>query len=160
MKKLLALLICVLMISMLSVTAFAEVSPTADVRTKVEINVPHPFAGNVEKTQDGENVSFKVEAKEGYKFGSWTISGVEGVDYEIVSGDLNSADLVIKPINDVKVTANFLTLAGEVPTEPTQGDKNDSDKSPQTGDNVEIFVLVAFAAVALMIASKKQLIKD
>lgn len=53
--------------------------------------------------EEGGNVTLTANAKSGYKFSRWQISG----SYKIVSGNLNSEDLVITPTGNVTIVAVF-----------------------------------------------------
>ncbi len=106
------------------------------------------------------------ENVEGYAFLKWQIIG----DYEIVSGSLTSADLVIRPLGNIEVKTIFEKIDdiedGDVPEEdhedgddgkkPQKGEVNDSDTSPQTGNSIVLVLLSTFvASLAVAVTTRK-----
>lgn len=86
---------------------------------------------------DGDKYTLTAsKPTKGYAFAKWEISG----KYEIVSGSLTSEKIVIKPLGDVTVK--------EVFTKVVQGAVNNSDKSPQTGNNLPIVLFAIFLCSA------------
>ena len=107
MKKVIAILAAVLLIVVSSVTAFAEVSPTAPVKYKVEVEAKTggTASSNTQVIQIGDQVILIASPDSDYEFTGWVIDG----KYEIISGDLNSPYLVIKGESDIKAIASFKT---------------------------------------------------
>ena len=93
----------------------------------------------VKKNSDG-TVTLTASPKNGGVFNFWDIVG----DYEIVSGDLKSAVLVIRPLTDIYAVAKF-SKEGEtvVPTEPSK----DQPTSPKTG--YPIAMVIALMGLAI-----------
>ncbi len=105
--------------------------------------------GRVKKGSNG-SVTLTAISKNGGVFQNWTLIG----DYEIVSGDLNSEELVIIPYTDVDAVAHF-TKPGETPTEPTTPEK-DGGTSPKTGYPLFfIFGAMGLAIITGAVATKK-----
>lgn len=73
------------------------------------------------------------------------------VDYIIVSGSLTSETIIIEPLTDLIITANY----NDVVTDPATGKPAD-DKSPATGDMLLVYASVAMLAVfSVAFAAKK-----
>lgn len=142
MKKFLAILFSVVIIAtFMAVPAFAEVSPEGEVVHKVEIK-----GGDTQQVKDGESVTLKVEDDD-KDFEKWVIIG----EYKIVSGDLNSKELVIIPESDLVVEKVFKTPAADEDKE-----ENKSDTSAPTGNGtLMVTVLLTAGAFVAMVASKK-----
>lgn len=104
----------------------------------------------VKKGSDG-TMTFTATPKNGGVFTKWELIG----DYEIVSGDLKSAVLVIRPLTDIYATAYFVK-PGETPTEgDTTPDKGDNT-SPKTGYPLFfVFGVMGLALAMGVVATKK-----
>ena len=97
------------------------------------------------KDANTDEVTYKADPDNGYKFDEWIITGVEGVDYEIISGSLDGTPIVIRPLTDkFSITPDFSKVGGE---------GSGSDTSPVNGDFAATAVL-AVAALGLL-ATKK-----
>ncbi len=166
MKKVLVLTFAVMMIACLSLSAFAEVSPTAPV--VYDVSVSSYAGGNVNTSYDEETGVYTLvaAANDSNSFSKWEITG----DYEIVEGTLESATLKIKCASDVEVSAVFVDENGDVvvddvqtpddtvPSTTTPAD--DSSDAPQTGSNTLSYLALALCvACAVAFISKKQLAK-
>ena len=83
----------------------------------------------------------------------------EGVDYTVVSGNLKSKTLVIKPINRLIICGNYSgTITDPLSASSVPGTK--PDKSPKHGDlNVMYIAIVMLAAGAVLFGAKRQLSK-
>lgn len=83
----------------------------------------------------------------------------EGVDYTVVSGNLKSQTLVIKPINRLAICGNYSgTITDPLSASSVPGTK--SDKSGRWGDlNVMYVAIVMLAAGAVLFGAKRQLSK-
>lgn len=160
MKKFLAILFSVVILAtFMAIPAFAAKSPEGELVYKVNFTSYASGKGQASSYEvDGDTIILTA-ADSKYAFKGWIINGVEGVDYEIVSGDLNSETLVIRPLADVDVKEVFdvpgLVLDEEGnPVE--EGNKNDSDKAPQTGNGMLAVVsFLTAGAFAAMIVTKK-----
>ena len=112
--------------------------------------------GRIKKGSDGTSTLTATE-KNGSTFQEWVLE----CDYDIVSGDLKSKVLVIRPKTDVYAMAYF-TKPGDEPTEPTKpddGKKSDGGSSPKTGYPLFfVFGAMGLALIAGVVATKK--IKD
>ena len=172
MKKVFAIVLSLILVFALSITAFAAKSPTGQKYYNVTLQKGIAVEGvesagvNAVIDEDG-NVHVKADPKEG-TFNSWSIykivktngkqkitKAVNGKDYEILSGSLNSKDLVIKPLADIVICGNY---NGKI-TDPSTG-KAKQDKSSKTGD-VEVLYLsvIMLASLSVCAAAKKQLSK-
>lgn len=118
---------------------------TADPENLGDVSVS---PSRIKKNSDG-TMTFTATGKNGGVFAKWEIIG----DYEIVSGDLNSAVLVIRPYTDIYATAKF-TKNGE--PLPDDDSKKDDSTSPKTGYPLFIvFGLMGLALCAGVVATKK-----
>lgn len=141
MKKILAVLFAVLLISVSSVAALAAPSPTAPViyNVTVETQQGGSVHSSVETVQQGDQVILTATVDDGYIFTTWNISG----EYEIIEGSLSSERIVVRPDSDIHATAGFKAASADVPTSPTEGPApgpgNDSPTSPQTGYDGFVF---------------------
>ena len=141
MKKILAVLFAVLLISVSSVEALAAPSPTAPViyNVTVEAQQGGSVHSSVETVQQGDQVILTATVDDGYIFTTWNISG----EYEIIEGSLSSERIVVRPDSDIHATAGFKAASADVPTSPTEGPApgpgNDSPTSPQTGYDGFVF---------------------
>ena len=164
MKKLIAFVLCMAVICTLSVTAFAAESPSASAKVSVTLRKADG-EGTVEKSDiaytidNGGVVTVKSNADYG-KFNSWSIykgeaAAVEGTDYKIVSGSLNSAELKIEVFADVVICANY---NGAITDPDVKSDS--SATSPETGDfAVASMAVVMLVAAAVVFGAKKQFSK-
>ena len=113
----------------------------------------HADPKKVKKNSDG-TVTLTASGINGGVFNVWTLSG----DYDIVSGDLNSDTLVIRPYTDIYAVAHF-TKPGETPTEPDKGGEtpdNGPKSSPKTGYPLFlVFGLLGLALIGGVVATKK-----
>ena len=152
MKRIFALLLSICLLASFSVTAFAEYySPSGSVVFKYEYEIVGN--GSVDKIalEDG-SYKFVAIPDEGENFTGWNIIGK---DYLIVSGTLNSTEIVILAKSDVKLIANFTSLTD---ADKPSGDasKDESEDSPQTGDSTMVVIpLILLAAAATVVAFKK-----
>ncbi len=106
--------------------------------------------GRIKKNTDGTSTLTAVEENGGV-FQEWVITG----EYDIVSGDLKSKVLVIRPYTDVYATAYF-TKPGETPTEPAKPDDKGGNTSPKTGyPLVLVFGMMGLAMIGGIVAYKK-----
>lgn len=142
MKKFLAVLFSMIILAVfMAVPAFAAGSPEGEIIFTVEM----PDGEKISVTE-GETVTLEVSDTE-KEFEGWKITG----EYDIVSGTLTSAKLVITPKSDLTVEETYAdTIIQEDKNE------NESDKAPQTGNGVlMVTVLLTAAAFVGMVATKK-----
>lgn len=142
MKKFLAVLFSVVILAtFMAVPAFAEGSPEGEVIFTVEM----PNGEKVAVTEGG-TLTLKVSDTE-KEFKGWVITG----EYDIVSGTLTSAELVILPKGDITVEETYKDAVLD-----DEKDENDSDKAPQTGNGaLMVTVLLTAGAFVAMLATKK-----
>lgn len=157
MKKIIALIITVLLISAVSVCAFATedvVSPTDAPIFNIDlISYDSGVAENipVDPVQEGDTITLTAPESDG-EFVGWTIVG----DYELVAGTLEDEVITIRPLSDLQIVANY--SHGTTPG----GDIDDGDNSPQTGDDMLFIVIAAlfvFGGIGCVFAGKKLLAK-
>lgn len=141
MKKIFAVILCVMVMFSISVPAFADniKSPVGEefheVTVRNGIGVEGVTVPDVAtQVKDGEKVTVKPDPEKG-DFDNWTIyidydnsKAVEGRDYIIVSGSLTGENLTIIPKTDLIICGNY---DGKI-TDPNTGDQKDPD-APQTG---------------------------
>lgn len=165
MKKLLIPLLVLAMVFSLSLCAFAESvpSPTAPVVYEVTVNQPNKNVGSVSRVDNNDGtITLTVSPEEAVSFTKWVLEG----DYEIVSGDLTSTTIIIKPKADnVIVNTEFktaeTTTSAEETTVPSDApaDDNGSDTSPETGAPVAAVAVTLAVAMGAAFVAKKQLSK-
>lgn len=209
MKKLIAILMSLCLLTGLSLCVFAAedeiVSPTDTAVYSVEFI---SYAGGtaeevfVETVAVGDTIVITAPpAPEGSKFVGFTVEG----EYELVSGSLTpdgeeaaevsavstaaeegyvltsarrypaqasavstaaeeGYTIVIRPLGDVTVVANYSPIESEPDTQPTEPapDDDDGNDSPQTGDSLMVFAIAVIAVLAIggcALATKKLLSK-
>lgn len=147
MKKFLAVLFSVVILAtFMAVPAFAAVSPEGEVVHTVELP-----SGDTVEVADGDTITLEKEDN-GYEFTGWVIEG----EYEIVSGDLTSDNLVIRPLSDLVVEATYDSGDENLEDDDVEVDENESDKAPQTGNGTIVLVtLLTAGAFVAMVATRK-----
>lgn len=166
MKKIIAVILCVLSICALSVTAFAaESSPVAPTKVSVILRKGVGTQGiekaDVTYTPDA-NAVVSVKAAEGTygTFKSWSIykhdgtPAVANTDYQIVSGTAQSKEISIKLLSDVIICANY----GNVITNPLSSSSGTTSTSPATGDVAVMYAAVVMLACAAVIFGTKKVL--
>ena len=185
MKKLISIILALVLVSVLSVSAFAAVSPVAPVEKDYE-GVTVTITPNV---QNPSQLTFEAVEKEGYKFIGWDIE----VDYEKIAeikGEKdpvtglykNPVTVIMKDgtvLTDIDVNPIYEKIDSATPDEeepdddegddedkkpadkkPSKkpADKKPADESPKTSDSM---AMLALAAIALggAVVSKKRLSK-
>lgn len=160
MKKVFAILLAAVLVMALSVTAFAAgSSPEGVSYYKVHIIDGNGSKTQTEKVPVGEEITLKADPDKG-DFDEWKIFkadgsiAVAGKDYEVVSGSLSKSPLVIIPMANLIITANY--DGKETDFEIDNGEVT----SPQTGD-VAVYALCSVMVLALAgaVVAKKQLVK-
>ncbi len=159
MRKLFAVLMCLCLVTAFTVCAFATEgdnvqSPTDKPVFSVEfISYESGTAHSTEKVVEaGETIELAAPESENGVFTGFTIEG----EYELVSGALNKSPIVIRPLSDLIVVANYKDAT--VDPKPD----NPDDNSPQTGDTLMIVCITVAALVAICgaaYATKKLLAK-
>ena len=160
MKKVFAILLAAVLVMALSVTAFAAgSSPEGVSYYKVHIIDGNGSKTQTEKVPVGEEITLKADPDKG-DFDEWKIFkadgsiAVAGKDYKVVSGSLTKSPLVIIPMANLIITANY--DGEETDFEIDNGEVT----SPQTGD-VAVYALCSVMVLALAgaVVAKKQLVK-
>ncbi len=139
-------------VCLLAVPASAVKSPAGE--SVFQITVTTFFNGVREPgdytMQDDGTILLTISPKGEYTFTGWMIDG----DYEIVSGDLKSEKLVIRPLSDLKIEEayNVKGSQGEIENE------NDSDEAPVTGDlGMLSAALLTLTGLGTVLFAKKRL---
>lgn len=164
MKKFIALLLCVLLLVSFSVNAFAAKSPVADDVFNITIINGANAKPNVSTNDGTKNVTVEADPDKG-DFDEWVIYkddgktlAVEGVDYEIVEGSLDAEKLVITPLKGVIICGNYNGVATKPVVVKPDSDKDDSNKAPQTSDNLATALsVVMIAALGFAVVAKKRI---
>lgn len=166
MKKVISCLIALTLLLCGLVSVSAEVSPSASTGDKIIIvdTVPCPpeagdstpsidNSGKVEATGE-EEVTLTATPKDGYKFDHWEF--VFG-DFTIVSGDLTTPVIVIRPTGDNDIRANaYFVKDGEESSDPSDGPTtppDDGNESPVTGDPFFGFAIAGTAVLLVSVAA-------
>ena len=183
MKKLVSIVLALVLVSVLSVSAFAAVSPVAPVEK--------PYEGGTATittvTSSPSQYIYEATAKDGYKFVGWEIEG----EYAPADLDLTNPTITITLKDGTVVVPKFEKIEDptdpdepvEDPTEPTDDDEpvddeptddeptddepvddepvddkptDDEPVSPGTGDSMAMLALAA-AALAGVVVSKKRI---
>ena len=161
MRKYLAVLLAVLMLSALCVSVFAGndpiVSPTTNPEYLVEVDDyadGAPPKVSSETVPVGGTIRFDSDPNSPYKFVGFTID----CEYTIVEGSLDGPYIVIMPASDIVVIAEY----EGVPIETNPSDT--SSDSPQFGADIT-WIAIAFAvlvvcAVAAVFVAKRYAKKE
>ncbi len=124
------------MVFSLATVAFAADSPSGKPTVSVDTSSSNANAGSVQKAENKDgSVTLTATAAKGYTFKGWTITG----EYTIVSGSLNSANLVIKASGDCVVKANF---------SGTGAAGDGSGTGPETGYSIALLVFAGAVSLA------------
>ena len=136
-----------------AIASFSEEKDYLNVYAKAE---PEEYGdatadpSRIKKNTDGTSTLTAVEENGGI-FQEWVLE----CEYDIVSGDLKSKVLVIRPYTDVYATAYF-TKPGEEPTEPQKKDDDSSKSSPKTGYPLFfVFGAMGLALIGGVLVTKK-----
>lgn len=144
MKRIISLLLAFILLFSFSTVAFAEKSPAGDEYYEVTIIYPNGDHESFEVIP-GDTVELELANGEDKDFIKWEIKG----EYEIISGSLTGDKIVIRPLGDLTIKKIFKDSR-------PQGDSNDSEESPQTGDIfIPLFGILAASSVAAVISRKK-----
>lgn len=134
MKKIMSVVFALILVSAMSISAFAEGSPVAPINKTFE-------GGKVTYSQNagGTEFTFTAEKKDGYNFTGWTIDTTK---FDIVSGSLTSETIVVKPLAGANletasntVVPNFEKIPVTVTTSTTAAttaDTTDADDKDTT----------------------------
>ncbi len=158
MKKIVSAILALLLVSSISVCVFALPSKQATVKKE-------HTGGTATYTYDPTkgDITVTIDMKKGYKFKGWTINS----DYEIVSGDISSGKIVIRPKKGVDIkhlakvaTPKFEKIDSNESEETTKsGDNGGSSTSPKTSDNGMAIPMLALLALCGVAVSTKKLSK-
>lgn len=157
MRKFLSILMTVLLLGSLSICAFAAPSPTDApifniVYYSYEDGTQQQIA--IDPVENGETVQITANTSGDRAFTGFAIQG----QYELVSGTLTDATIVIRPLSDLVITANY-----ENTTPSTNTPVDNGSTSPQTGDSMLILFValaVVFGAAGCVVATKRLRAKE
>ncbi len=164
MKKFFALLLVTLLLVSFSVTAFAAKSPVADDVFNVTIINGANAKPNVSKNDGTKDITVEADKDKG-DFDEWVIYkadgktlAVEGVDYKIVKGSLTAEKLVIRPLKGIIICGNYDGVTTKPIVVKPDEEKDDSNKAPQTSDNLATALsVVMIAALGVAVVAKKKI---
>ena len=153
MKRLISVALALVMIFALTATFAAKSSPSGEDYYSIVVKYT-PADGSL-GTASGDKSSVKVSEpdpdgnvtltavnKGQGAFIKWTIDG----EYDLVSGKLTDAVIVIKPKSDITAVAEF-EKPGATPDQKPTEKPNDSQTSPKTGD--PMWIILGLAVLAL-----------
>lgn len=161
MKKIFAILLCVIALFTLAAPAMAASSPTGDQLCNV-IVITNPGVRNPAKSYKvGSTIFAEYDPSVG-DFDNWTIYrfdgslAQEGVDYKYLTGDSKLNKISIQVNGDLIVCANY----NKQVTDPITGQANKQPDSPQTGYSLALcFSLVMLGVAAVVVSAKKLTVK-
>lgn len=158
MKRTLSVLIAMLLILCATVPAFAAVSPTGAKDITVTVVPTEGGGGSYDAITkydpvNGATIQFVPKPNDGYTFDHWVIEG----DYEIISGSLETGDLVIKAYSDIIATPYYVKSGPTTASEATMVtgatiQQNTEKTSPKTGSNDMTGVVGVTVGVSLLFA--------
>lgn len=147
MKKVVSVVLALVLVSVLSVSAFAAKSVVAPVEKEYD-------GGKItyQPSADKDNeYTFVADPKDGYNFIGWEIEG----DYEIVSGSLEGSPITVI-LKDGTAPEDVTPLFEKVSDEPIETTKKPGkDTSPKTGKSVAMLALAVVACGGLIVSKKK-----
>lgn len=147
MKRVISLLIVVLILAMTSAVAVGAIeSPTKANVWNITVGTEGSGTATADRyqiTHDDEG-NITLNAEDGNdKFVRWKITG----DYTIISGDLTSRTLTIKPGSDLNAVAVF-SSGQQTTSSSTSSGTNSGSTSPKTGSFTYVFILTLIALAA------------
>ena len=151
MKKMLAIVLAFVIVAVLSVTAYAALSPVSV--GEYEIIVGSYATGvlgdaNYTINADGTVTLIKAASSD-YAFEGWKITG----KYEVVSGNEMSDVYVIRPKSDLRIIEMYDNPAAK----GEAGYSDDSPTSPVTGSNLLALGAIALLSLSGAVVAKKRL---
>lgn len=104
MKKLIALITALILVLSTATVAYGAISPEGKKEYLVQVyNNVTDSKDDMASVEVGQNYTASAKDIPGYIFVGWDISG----EYDIVSGDLSSADITVLPKSDLVLTAMY-----------------------------------------------------
>ncbi len=178
MKKLIAVVLCVILSFSLCVSVAAKVSPTAKEKVQIIIKKGNGVIVNADSStvEQKSDISYAVEAGHSVtvtpdeatygKFDSWSVykvvneggvvkyvAAVAGVDYRIISGSLTEKSFKFEALRDLIICANFGGTITDPALDSSQAGKK--PESPQTSDVAPFAVLALLVSAASLFGIKK-----
>ena len=156
MRKLFAVLMSLCLVLSFCICAFATEGSSVQSPTDEPVHSVEFISYDTDKPSSteytvvaGDTIEITAPDSENSDFNGFTIEG----EYEIISGGLDNQTIVIRPLSDVIIIANY----NNTPTAPSTSGDNGND-SPQTGADPMIFVIAVAAVAAIVgitLATKK-----
>ena len=152
MKKICVIVMSLVMMLIMTTSAFAVISPSGETNFTVKHYVVSMITGDTsyqwyKVVPEGDTLKLTVDEKYIGKFVKWDIKG----EYDIVSGELTDEEIVIRPTTDVEV---YLYVNAEV-----EGPSNGSPESPDTSSNAFGVIAVMVLALGTAVVAKRELSK-
>ena len=157
MKKLLAVLLCVIALFSIAVPAMAIDSPEGEQLVNVTVATV-PGTKNPAKSYKVKSIINAEADPNAGTFDSWTIYrpdgslAVEGTDYKYITGSAKATSISIEVSSDLIVCANYNGKG----TDPITGDGKKQPDSPKTGEAVAVYATVLMLAGAAFTFAKKK----
>ena len=155
MKRIASVILALVMVFALTATVAAKDSPTGKDFYSITCGYS-PADGslgtassdknsvNIGASGEGGQVTLTAVTKGNGVFSKWAIDG----DYEIVSGSLTDAVIVVKPSSDISAIAEFTKSGASPDTSSSKASSgNGSKDSPKTGD--PLWIVLGLAVLAL-----------
>lgn len=164
MKRIIAFATVVMLLMFSTVSVMAEVSPTSETKYKVTIGTtssstsvsvePGSITTSSNEITEGEEITLTATENDGFTFSTWVIDG----EYELVDGySLTDKVIVIIPLSDVTINAEFVDADGETSTTDGTGSDDTSATSPKTGESAAAVVITLLAACAVATVARKRI---
>lgn len=148
MKKMFSIFVAVALIAALSLTAFAYTpSPVSVGEFKVTVDsyATGELGPGTYTVNDDGTITVYRSAESDYEFLGWKIYG----EYEIVSGTLKSDTLTVRPLSDIRIVEMYDC--------PAAGAEDDSDTSPETGNNLVPLAVLSILSLSVAVVAKKRM---
>lgn len=142
MRKFLAIFLSVLMLGMLCAVVFADDNPSPTGGEEHLIDYTTYENGDGDSSNytviDGDTIRFDVNPDSDLDFTGFDITG----DYELIEGSLDGPYIIIRPLGDLVVIANYDNRA-------TDATKDTGNNGPQTGVEINPWLIGGIAAVVV-----------
>lgn len=178
MKKIIAIVLCVVLSLSLCVSVAAKVSPSAKDKVQVIVKKGSGVIVNADSSTIEQKPDISYAVEEGHsvtvtpdeatygKFDSWSVykvvneggvvkyvAAVAGVDYRIISGSLTEKSFKFEALRDLIICANFGGTITDPALDSTQAGKK--PESPQTSDVAPLVMLTLLASATAIFGFKK-----
>lgn len=160
MKKILAVLLCVVALFSIAVPAMAIDSPEGEQLVSIAV-ITVPGTKNPAKSYKIKSIINAEADPNAGVFDSWSIYrsdgsiAVEGTDYKYVTGSVKATFISIEVSSDLVICANYNGMI----TDPVTGDGKKQPDSPKTGEAVAVYIVVLMLAGAAFTFAKKKCVR-